>query len=772
VASGVRFNQVLLALILAIYALLALAYNALQPIGEAPDEPAHLEFIQYLQQHQALPPNLPQAPAHLDPLAPGIEFDQVPLYYASLAVLLRPIWLPPNARLHRDPFIGWPGHPWQRANDLHWTDEGWPYHGLSLFVHAGRLFSTVLGLITLLATNGIVRRILNPAAALFAASWLGWNPGFVLSSSHLNNDNAAIAASSVVILCATRMLTSAGPPTWLYASTSVALAAALLSKIHTLFLIPLVAVAVASAVDGKKNDLRLLFRRSRAVALVLAPPLGLLAVWWITVGHTYDRRLNVAVGVGVAGATTRFGEIDWSRLPAALWWFNSTWWGGIGAGVETLWQSSIYAFLAAPVVVLAAGGLYTCLRPSSGVFVEDKPADRRQDWRWPAVLVALWDDFPPRRRATLLLILTAIPLLYATITRQVFPWVDLDANSRFVLPVAPTIALVVTLGGMALPLGRARRPLAIAYALGMLGLAIATAFVLLPQISAPRIPARLAASPAEGAAVPIATFANGIELMAVDDIPPTIGDGVTPHLTLRWRVAQPSTENFIVFTHLVGRREAGLVSSGHDEIPFQKLFPPTLWQVGEIVDQPQDLKTIHDLPPGVYTLEVGMYYLRGDKISPIAVAGANASAANSAVVASWKELPADTIANSGRAVGATFGDDLALDRESVSKQSDGIQVTLLWRALRSPTRPLVVSVQALDPSGRLLAQHDGEPVDGRLPTTTWSVGDIVEDSHVVRGPPPDANLTLIVAVYDRETVRRLPVSVPGQPNGDHVKLVQ
>src|SRR5258708_4568583 len=159
VLSGTRWHRGLLALILAVFVLLAIAFNVLQPIGEAPDEPAHLEFIQYIQQHWALPANPPDAPAHLDPLAPGIEFDQVPLYYASLALLLRPIWLPPGAKLHRDPFIGWPGHPWQRANDLHWTDEGWPYHGLSLYVHAGRLLSVLLGLITLLATYIVLVRI-------------------------------------------------------------------------------------------------------------------------------------------------------------------------------------------------------------------------------------------------------------------------------------------------------------------------------------------------------------------------------------------------------------------------------------------------------------------------------------------------------------------------------------------------------------------------------------------------------------------------------------
>jgi hypothetical protein len=727
-----------------LYLTMATAYNVLQPIGEAPDEPAHLEFVQYIQQHWTLPRNSLDVPAHLDPLAPGIEFDQVPLYYAVLAILLRPVWLPPKAALHRDPFIGWPGHPWQNANLLHRTDEGWPYRQLSLDVHLGRLFSTGLGLVTLLATYRIVARITQPVAALFATAWLGWDPGFLLATSHLNNDAAAIAASSLVILGSVHLVTSRRQTALALIGLSLALGAAILSKVHTLFLVPLVFVAAGYTGPGGRPGLARLLRRLTVAGLVLALPAVLLAAWWLTVGRTYDRRLNVAVGGGVATIGARLNEVDWGRLPAAMWLLNRTWWGGVGAGVETPLLPAIYAALAIPVLVLTGWGIYALTRELTWTH---RPADR-----WTAIL----------------LVLSAVPLFYATITRQVFPWVDLDANSRFVLPAAPIIALVVTVGGRQLPLAKARRPLAIGYLLSIYGLAVATAIFFIPRISAPSVPARLASTPLEAVSRPLASFANGVELLSVDNVPATLGDGTALHLTLRWRVARPPGDNFIVFTHVVGVPEEGLISTGHDEIPYQRDFPPILWQTGEIIDQQAELRAIRDLRPGLYTLEVGMYRLQEDKISPIVVTSPSASS-ESTIVANWKVLPSSTVAENSHPVGARFGEDAVLDREAIQNQANGTRVTLTWRALRSPSRRLVVSVQALDPNGRLVGQHDGEPVDGRLPTPSWAAGDVIEDSHVVR-VPSDARVTFIVAMYDRVTAERLPVTLPGKPPDNYVAL--
>jgi len=139
-------------LVLLSFVILSAAYNVLQPMWEAPDEPAHFGFVRYVQTHHALPTGDPNALARLDAWNPTAEYIQPPLYYLVLAAALSSIKLPPGAQFHQNPYVAWPGHPWREAVALHRTDEGWPYHGLALYLHAGRLVSTGFGLVALLAT--------------------------------------------------------------------------------------------------------------------------------------------------------------------------------------------------------------------------------------------------------------------------------------------------------------------------------------------------------------------------------------------------------------------------------------------------------------------------------------------------------------------------------------------------------------------------------------------------------------------------------------------
>jgi hypothetical protein len=778
---GRSFRSVPLISIVVVYVILGVAYNVLQPIGEAPDEPAHVEFIRYIQQHHALPKGQPGAPAHLDPLARGIEFDQVPLYYLFLAGILSPIWLPPGAELHRNPFIGWPKHPDRLANDFHWLDEGWPYHGMALFVHLGRAVSIVFGLLTLLATYRLVATATRRVGdALFAMAWLSWTPGFLLASSRINNDAPAMAWSTLTLMCCVAFLATPSSATPLsILGLSVLLAAALLSKVHTVFLIPLVLVSVVVATPPNRSVGATIRRRLGSVLLVLALPLGLLGVWWLGYGHTFAGRLNVAVGFGIA----RFGEAIqgaiWSRLPAALWFLNGTWWGGIGASVATPWSPALYAGLAIPVVVLSGAGLYALVAGSDRIFgwvavgVARPRMCAQGEGRCSAgyrSIVLRWTSMTPARRMCILLCLTTVPLFYATISRQVYPWVDLDSNARFILPVSSILALVVTLGGRQLPLGRLRRPFALAYLLGLLCLSVATAFVLLPRISDPVIPARLARDPSEVASPGKASFTNGVNLLAVDGLPPALGPSNTIQATLRWRVEHPIDRNYIAFVHVVGDADGKSVASGHDEIPFEKVFPPVLWQTGEIVEEHQSITLPKELAPGRYALEVGMYYLDQDVVKPIPIGSTSSTKPpkGAVEVASWLVLPDSSGIADAQHVTVRFGDDLALQGFTFRREQSVLRVTCFWAALRQIGRRLVVSVQILDGQGRLVAQHDGEPVGGRLPTILWPVGTIIRDDHVIPIASGSQAFKVIVVVYDRETLQRLPVINPGQAPSDHV----
>ncbi len=100
---------------------------------------------------------------------------------------------------------------------------------------------------------------------------------------------------------------------------------------------------------------------------------------------------------------------------------------------------------------------------------------------------------------------------------------------------------------------------------------------------------------------------------------------------------------------------------------------------------------------------------------------------------------------------------------------DTLMVGLRWRPLSTPERRLKVSVQLLDSREQVIAQRDGEPAGGSIPTTDWRKGEIVADNHGLSLPfgTPPGEYRLIVAVYDAETGSRLSVH-----SGDAVELAR
>ncbi|HEY8475445.1 MAG TPA: hypothetical protein VIN09_01105, partial [Chloroflexota bacterium] len=271
----------------------------------------------------------------------------------------------------------------------------------------------------------------------------------------------------------------------------------------------------------------------------------------------------------------------------------------------------------------------------------------------------------------------------------------------------------------------------------------------------PTVPARLALDETEWTRPALAAFASGVDLVEVKGLPPTLEPGAALEMRLLWRVTSPPPEEFTVFAHLVDR--SGTRWSGHDAVPFQELFPPTLWQRGEFVEEVRQVGVPQELPPGIYTLRIGQYRLQGGRVGaiPAVTSGGHASAVE---VQTWVVLPGTGGFAEAQPINARFGDRLILRGYRLERGPSAVHATLYWEAERSIEETLVVSVQALDEAGRLIAQHDGEPVDGRLPTWSWHPNVVVRDDHTVAVPSAGEAKRVVVVVYERSTLRRLPVT--------------
>jgi hypothetical protein len=101
------------------------------------------------------------------------------------------------------------------------------------------------------------------------------------------------------------------------------------------------------------------------------------------------------------------------------------------------------------------------------------------------------------------------------------------------------------------------------------------------------------------------------------------------------------------------------------------------------------------------------------------------------------------------------------------------RVTLYWTAYRQPAQDYTVFVHVYDAAGKLVASHDGSPLFGYYPTSTWGTPDVVPDRHDI--PLPDdwasGEYRLVAGMYNPATSRRLPlVDAQGTQVGDSTEL--
>jgi hypothetical protein len=99
----------------------------------------------------------------------------------------------------------------------------------------------------------------------------------------------------------------------------------------------------------------------------------------------------------------------------------------------------------------------------------------------------------------------------------------------------------------------------------------------------------------------VATFADQVELVGADWRP---GQSAG-HLSLYWRTLRPFTTDYKIFVQL--RNEAGQTVASADHEAFAGLLPTSRWPVEAIFKDTNRLVWPADLPPGRYSLYVGLY---------------------------------------------------------------------------------------------------------------------------------------------------------------------
>jgi hypothetical protein len=112
--------------------------------------------------------------------------------------------------------------------------------------------------------------------------------------------------------------------------------------------------------------------------------------------------------------------------------------------------------------------------------------------------------------------------------------------------------------------------------------------------------------PARTPRIPLETpIGDGIQLLGYDLLPEQVRVGGSLYIQYHWQVDAPPTTDWTVFNHVVDG--AGHVVAGFDNSPGRGSLVTTRWQSGWRVLDEYEILLPADLPPGDYTLRMGLY---------------------------------------------------------------------------------------------------------------------------------------------------------------------
>ncbi len=225
-------------IILTLFTILTLYQSVILPLGEAADETDHYQYHRFVAR-SGHPPFTEEERREA-----GFKGGLAPLYYWLTAwpiALIGPDAPPDIRRVDARPQRHIPTDGLGINHVMHTLDEAWPWRGQTLAWHLIRFFSLPLGIITIIATYALVRRLLPEPkiAAVGAAAFVAFLPRFVISSAVINDDNLVFALTALLLLVQVIILKNDRPPTpKIMAVFGALFGLSLITKYFSLILIP------------------------------------------------------------------------------------------------------------------------------------------------------------------------------------------------------------------------------------------------------------------------------------------------------------------------------------------------------------------------------------------------------------------------------------------------------------------------------------------------------------------------------------------------------
>lgn len=535
------------------------------PLGEAPDEPAHMEYVRFVVDEQRLPRQC-AAPCVSDVDGEG---HQPPLAYLVYALAVAPlIERTPRERtsVEQTPWVGHATNPdflWHGGADpqalVHGSRDYWPWRGNILAWRLMRIVSVVLITLAAWLTALIAQRLGTPVTGLVALLLIALTPQTGIIGSTVSNDPLLLVLSAgLVFFCiTTRTLRD-------MLAVGTLLGLTLVTKQSAIVLLPLLLVAA----------LRLRGWGQRVLALGLGTLVTVaVSAWW----YVRNARLYGDVfGLQLFTQTYAGSPLAWND--------PQTWQNAFSQLLRSAW--GLYGWMSIPLPAAWYGiGTMMTLLGLCGVGLRLRSGLPGQSWRWAGLIslgCVLW--------------LGAFAHTVGAVAWQ----------TRLLAPVLPLIVIIIAAGytrGLAwAPQPRTLSALGVAALMLQLGLWWG---IVLPRFHADMPDPATTATPLNSprdAVFAARGSAGGIALLDLD-APATIAPGDTVDLRLRWQVYdRPSIDwQLYLVVRDVYKREYHRVTQ-----PLHARIPTSRWTPGDRLISHHQITVPADLAEGFYMIQIGL----------------------------------------------------------------------------------------------------------------------------------------------------------------------
>jgi len=240
--------------------------------------------------------------------------------------------------------------------------------------------------------------------------------------------------------------------------------------------------------------------------------------------------------------------------------------------------------------------------------------------------------------------------------------------------------------------------------------------------------------------------------------------GEKVNIAVQWQTRQTMNRRYVASFHLL---DAALTMQGQIDHVLGNDFeyPNLLWTPGEVISQRFALPVDSDAPPGLYTVEFGVYHqdfgdftflpiTTPDQPEPRERINLGRLRVLDPAHADPPPIPLD--ATVGPAITLT-GYEL---QPETPRPGQPLELTLYWQTRGTPVEDYTVFTQLLGPDGRVWSQRDNPPQQGRYPTSVWAAADRIVDRYHLELPAdaPPGDYHLLTGMYRWPGGERLPAA--------------